>query len=282
MALREFMLADLDPYRHFASLDFLGTHDAVVYAVLVGTADVGIVRTDTIERMETGGLIDARDVKAPAFSVPPVSTRSGPYEFYGIIRPIDILKQYAGWIAGLTLAAIGLMVLAGFLFRSNRELLRLQNILSTIVHKRTAELIKTSTHLTEKSLLLEMSRADKEALVREVNHRVKNNLQVIISLLNLQSGSIQDPNDRAVFQKLKMRIASMSLVHESLADSENAAAISMEEYTSAQVDGDVSFSYSDPENRKGTTVSVRMPIRSNIPLLSTTIGSIVIGYLVLM
>ncbi len=57
MAWSELLDAGIDPYRDLASLSFAGTHDAVVYAVLEGRADVGTVRTDTLERMEREGRI---------------------------------------------------------------------------------------------------------------------------------------------------------------------------------------------------------------------------------
>ncbi len=51
MAWREILESGITPAADFASLNFIGTHDAVVYAVLNGTADAGTVRTDTLEQM---------------------------------------------------------------------------------------------------------------------------------------------------------------------------------------------------------------------------------------
>ena len=59
MALREFRDAGISP-DDFAALDFLETHDAVVEAVMSGKTDVGIVRTDTLERMASEGRIDPK------------------------------------------------------------------------------------------------------------------------------------------------------------------------------------------------------------------------------
>lgn len=64
MAWREMKLAGINPFRHFSTLTFMGTCDAVVYAVLKGEVDAATVRTDILERMATEGKIDLADVTA--------------------------------------------------------------------------------------------------------------------------------------------------------------------------------------------------------------------------
>lgn len=61
MALREFKHSGINPGHDFSKLVFLGTHDAVVNAVLDGTVDAGTVRTDTLERMDREGEININD-----------------------------------------------------------------------------------------------------------------------------------------------------------------------------------------------------------------------------
>lgn len=58
--------------------------------------------------------------------------------------------------------------------------------------------------------------AEKELLLREVNHRVKNNFQIILSLLEIQANDIQDPKALALTHEGKSRVKSMSLIHDSL------------------------------------------------------------------
>lgn len=59
----EFHKNQLDPDKHFSSLEFAGTHDAVVLGVLAGTADAGTVRTDVLERMAADGTVNLADIE---------------------------------------------------------------------------------------------------------------------------------------------------------------------------------------------------------------------------
>jgi PAS domain S-box-containing protein len=77
---------------------------------------------------------------------------------------------------------------------------------------------------------LARSTAEKEAMRREIHHRVKNNLQVICSLLRLQLERITDPDLRDVFQESESRIHAMALVHRDLYASDDLAGIAMQDF----------------------------------------------------
>ncbi len=77
---------------------------------------------------------------------------------------------------------------------------------------------------------LRASLGEKEAMLKEIHHRVKNNLQVISSLLNLQAERIADPTARAVFLESQSRVRAMALVHETLYGSESLARIELPRY----------------------------------------------------
>ena len=72
--------------------------------------------------------------------------------------------------------------------------------------------------------------AEKEVLLKEVHHRVKNNLQVLIYLIDMQAETIEDPKVLQILEELQGRAWSMSLVHEKLYQSEDLALINFGDY----------------------------------------------------
>ncbi|MFM7216878.1 MAG: sensor histidine kinase [Bacteroidota bacterium] len=86
----------------------------------------------------------------------------------------------------------------------------------------------TSTKLMQQQI--QHSLKEKDVLLKEIHHRVKNNLQIIISLLNLQSGYIKDEATLKAVKDGQLRVRSMALVHEKFYQAEELTEIDFSEY----------------------------------------------------
>jgi PAS domain S-box-containing protein len=94
---------------------------------------------------------------------------------------------------------------------------------------------------------------EKEVLLKEIHHRVKNNMQVIYSLLNLQAKSVKDEKVRAMFEESRNRVNSMSLIHEKLYRAVDLAHVDFKEYLQNLVRG-----VADTYKRRDVVLSVDM------------------------
>ena len=96
------------------------------------------------------------------------------------------------------------------------------------------KLVLVDTDITDGKLLDEKTKSalhEKEVLLKEIHHRVKNNLQIIISLLNLQSDYIKDEQTLKAVTEGQNRVRSMALVHEKFYQAEEVTEINFQDYT---------------------------------------------------
>lgn len=82
---------------------------------------------------------------------------------------------------------------------------------------------------------IKASLREKEVMLREIHHRVKNNMQIILSLLRIQSRLVTDQKTREMFRQSQNRIRSMALIHEALYKSDDLANIDFSDYISRMV-----------------------------------------------
>lgn len=130
----------------------------------------------------------------------------------------DNLKQ-ANEVKNLTIGAIFLLlVIAGLLFRQN-------------VHKQ-----KNNEVISSKNVLLEDLLLQKEWLLKEVHHRVKNNLQIVMSILNTQSAYLQNDVALEAIRGSQHRVNAIALLHQKLYSSTTSALVSMPAYIGELID----------------------------------------------
>ncbi|MEL7122438.1 MAG: sensor histidine kinase, partial [Bacteroidota bacterium] len=91
---------------------------------------------------------------------------------------------------------------------------------------------KSERLLQEKNETIKKALNEKDLLLREIHHRVKNNLQVISSLLKLQSRYVKDPNALTAINEGRTRVRSMALIHQNLYQKENLTGVRVKQYFS--------------------------------------------------
>lgn len=143
----------------------------------------------------------------------------------GLMFPQSTLWDFSWWgWHFLRMMAYG----AALVFAVN-TLVRDQNTI--LERKETLE-----KRVTQRTSRLEQALREKETLLKEIHHRVKNNMQFISSMLSLQSDQVSDPSVREKFQDSLGRINSMALVHDLLYQSDDLEQVDFENYVSRLVD----------------------------------------------
>ncbi|MEQ9302906.1 MAG: histidine kinase dimerization/phosphoacceptor domain -containing protein, partial [Marinoscillum sp.] len=140
------------------------------------------------------------------------------------------------WATSYAYAGYFLCFIVLFIGR-DQYLKNLKRKLENIVEARTSE-ITTQKELAEKDKakigeqrdLISKSLKERESLLKEIHHRVKNNLQIIASLLYMQSGKFENEDFKRVLEEGQGRVRSMALIHQKLYENSNLKNIPFDEY----------------------------------------------------
>jgi len=108
--------------------------------------------------------------------------------------------------------------------------LSILGLLSFLLYRNSVKSKKNNLILTEKNKIIQNKNQQNETLLKEIHHRVKNNLQTISSLLYLQSTNITDQDAKEAISQGQRRVESMALIHKNLYQRDNLAGIEMKDY----------------------------------------------------
>jgi two-component system, sensor histidine kinase PdtaS len=103
-------------------------------------------------------------------------------------------------------------------------------IIAALIFRQSRQRKKNNTVVTQKNQQLQHLLTEKEWLLKEIHHRVKNNLQVVMSLLNSQTAFIDNEPALTAIHDSQHRVHAMSLIHQKLYNTENVSAIEMSLY----------------------------------------------------
>lgn len=150
--------------------------------------------------------------------------REGAWSKSELNIPLAVLKPfYLEWWFIALLAVVFIAALYAFIKFRTEQLAADKNKLEQTVSERTVQLKQS---LSEQAELL----AEKDVLMKEIHHRVKNNLQVISGLLELQSKSLDDETAKEALVEGRNRVRSIALIHQNLYQFENLSSIEVKRF----------------------------------------------------
>lgn len=117
---------------------------------------------------------------------------------------------------------------------------------------------KTNIDLAEKNALISKALAEKDILLREIHHRVKNNLQMISALLYLHGKSVDDSTAQEALMESQNRVQSMAMIHQNLYQDENLLGVSIQDYLDKLLSHLIS-SYNIEKNRITIHKKIKIP-----------------------
>ncbi len=170
----------------------------------------------------------------------------------------DIAQLNDEWSEAQTLlfTACLLAVIMAFLVGSNRKLLHRSQRNARALEQAHADLERTHKDLRETML----SKEEKEVMIKEIHHRVKNNLQIVRSLIRFQTDKVTDPRMLELFNECINRVGAMALVHEQTYLTKDLANIEVSGYMNSLV-RDLIAAY-----------NIRLDLRMDIDIQVRTLG----------
>lgn len=164
----------------------------------------------------------------------------------GIFVFFDVRKEWGYLLTFILMHSASMILIESDIFQNpeisfeNPKVLRAGIVIGTALFVGLEILtILRLSWLTEKDIIANLKKTntelqqineEKTVMLQEIHHRVKNNLQVVISLIKLQTNSVEDKKTIAIFEELKMRLISIARMHEMMYLSEKINKIDFKSY----------------------------------------------------
>lgn len=202
------------------------------------------------------------------FSILIASDHSAISDILWVVLVLLFTFYTLGSIAGVLVLVVNVSAISWryILFAENHEIIVVGNVsglntmlnvvvasvsISYLIHRITKASVtanidfeKANIKLHNQNEIVISQSNEKTILLQEIHHRVKNNLQVISSLIRLQSREIEDNNSKKLFETSVNRIQAMALIHEKMYQGDDLSKINLEEYLNGLAN-DIFRSYFD-------------------------------------
>lgn len=126
---------------------------------------------------------------------------------------------------------------------------------------------KASFELLEQNKELLSSNEEKNLIIKEIHHRVKNNLQIISSLINLQADEISDPKTIEILKVTKSRIYALSLIHQKIFNGKNIGTVNFKEHLNDLIDSQKEVYYEIESSVNGDEVDLNLDMATPMSLI---------------
>ena len=172
-----------------------------------------------------------------------------------VLEKNKIIKEKENTIFTTIIGALSILLFVSFLFvRINR--------------KKRFEIEKMNLSIAQKNTQIEASLKEKEILLKEIHHRVKNNLQIISGILDIQNFSIKEPEIKAILNEGQNRIQSIALLHKTMYQNKNFNAVNFDKYLAELISHSKQANYSLNKQIEidFTTDDIQLEIDTAVPL----------------
>lgn len=187
---------------------------------------------DTIlNKIATLGIIHLNDVLPGKYKLHVVIINSNQQHFSKEALCLDVYNFWYKSLYFYILLTVIVMFIGFTYFKRRSRQIQIQNqVLELKIKERTNELLKEKEELVRSNIIISNRNKEKDALVHEIHHRVKNNLQYISAILNMQIRISEDVEIKEILTDTARRLDSVALVHELLYNQDNIATISTSDY----------------------------------------------------